>query len=162
MPLQASGPISISQIRTELINVSTLYSLRALSAAANKTSPDAMSEFYGYSACTPAGTYYTQFCSGYNLYYTYHNGSCGYYNSLIQTNSPTCGCQSGCQPAGTFLTGRCLCSACNVYGVTCSEWAQFPYGSNALRADGCCGSYYTLDFEFLESCYDFCIGAGYG
>jgi|LakMenEpi03Aug12_release.lakeMendotaPanAssembly.Ray.scaffolds.fasta_scaffold196955_1 hypothetical protein len=48
MPLQASGPISISQIRTELGNVS--YSLRTLSAAAGKATPDAMSEFYGYSS----------------------------------------------------------------------------------------------------------------
>ena len=48
MPLQASGPISITDIRTELITTSTSYSLRALSAAAGKTSQDAMSEFYNY------------------------------------------------------------------------------------------------------------------
>jgi hypothetical protein len=48
MPLQGSGPISISQIRTELGNVS--YSLRTLSSAAGKSTPDAMSEFYGYSS----------------------------------------------------------------------------------------------------------------
>ena len=50
MPLQASGPISITQIRTELINETVSYSLRALSAAANKTSEDAMSEFYNLDA----------------------------------------------------------------------------------------------------------------
>jgi hypothetical protein len=48
MPLQSSGAISISQIRTEL--GSSSYSLRTLSAAAGKSTPDAMSEFYGYSA----------------------------------------------------------------------------------------------------------------
>ena len=48
MALQASGAISISQIRTELGSGS--YSLRTLSAAAGKSTPDAMSEFYGYSA----------------------------------------------------------------------------------------------------------------
>ena len=47
MPLQSSGAISISQIRTEL--GSSSYSLRTLSAAAGKSTPDAMSEFYGYS-----------------------------------------------------------------------------------------------------------------
>jgi len=50
MALQGSGPISISQIRTELIGSTTSYSLRTLSAAASKAAPDAMSEFYGFSA----------------------------------------------------------------------------------------------------------------
>ena len=54
MALQGSGGcISISQIRTEL--GSSSYSLRTLSAAAGKSTPDAMSEFYGYSA---SPTYY--------------------------------------------------------------------------------------------------------
>lgn len=50
MALQSSGAISISQIKTELGSGS--YSLRTLSAAAGKSTPDAMSEFYGYSAAT--------------------------------------------------------------------------------------------------------------
>lgn len=37
------------------------------------------------------GTYISQFCSGYNLYYTYANGSGGTYNQLQQSNSATCG-----------------------------------------------------------------------
>jgi len=48
MALQSSGQISISDIQTELSNTSG--SLRTLSAAAGKSSPDAMSEFYGYSS----------------------------------------------------------------------------------------------------------------
>lgn len=51
MALQSSGAISISQIKTELGNSSN--SLRALSAAAGKSVPDSMSEFYGYSAFVP-------------------------------------------------------------------------------------------------------------
>jgi len=51
MALQSSGAISISQIKTELGSSSN--SLRTLSAAAGKSTPDAMSEFYGYSAYTP-------------------------------------------------------------------------------------------------------------
>jgi len=50
MTLQSSGTISISQIKTELGSSSN--SLRALSAAAGKSTPDAMSEFYGYSNVT--------------------------------------------------------------------------------------------------------------
>ena len=46
MALPSSGAISISQIQAEL---GGSYSLRSLSAAAGKSTPDAMSEFYGYS-----------------------------------------------------------------------------------------------------------------
>ena len=54
MPLQSSGAISINQIRAELGSGS--YSLRTLSAAAGKSTPDAMSEFYGYGAVSwPSG-----------------------------------------------------------------------------------------------------------
>lgn len=51
MALQTSGAISISQIKTELGSSSN--SLRTLSAAAGKSAPDAMSEFYGYSSYVP-------------------------------------------------------------------------------------------------------------
>lgn len=55
MALQTSGAISISDIKTELGSSSN--SLRTLSAAAGFSTPDAMSEFYGYSN-TPANIYY--------------------------------------------------------------------------------------------------------
>jgi len=48
MALQSSGAISMSQIGTELSNASR--SLRTLSAAAGKSTPDSFSEFYSYSA----------------------------------------------------------------------------------------------------------------
>ena len=47
MALPSSGEISIADIRTEVSSVSG--SLRALSNLAGKSSPDAMSEFHGYS-----------------------------------------------------------------------------------------------------------------
>jgi hypothetical protein len=53
MPLPVSGPLSISQIRNEQVDVwgfPSTYSLRQLSANAGFSSPDAISEFYGYSA----------------------------------------------------------------------------------------------------------------
>lgn len=52
MALQSSGAISIDNIRTELGQAQANSSLRALSALANFSSPDAMSEFYGFSAST--------------------------------------------------------------------------------------------------------------
>tara|TARA_R100001443_G_C3337012_1_gene173662 strand:+ start:274 stop:762 length:489 start_codon:yes stop_codon:yes gene_type:complete len=48
MALQSSGAISMSEIGTELSNASR--SLRTLSAAAGKSTPDSMSEFYSYSS----------------------------------------------------------------------------------------------------------------
>ena len=51
MALQSSGAISFSQIKTELASSSN--SLRALSAAAGFSTPDAVSEFYGYSSVAP-------------------------------------------------------------------------------------------------------------
>ena len=50
MALQSSGAISIGNIRTEL--GSSSGSLRTLSALAGKSTPDAISEFYGFSAAT--------------------------------------------------------------------------------------------------------------
>lgn len=48
--IPSSGPISISQISQELVNGSK--SLRVLSADAGKSTPDSISEFYGYSLPT--------------------------------------------------------------------------------------------------------------
>lgn len=45
----------------------------------------------GYVAPPAFGTYLYQFCSGYDLYYVYADGSGGSYYSLYQANSPTCG-----------------------------------------------------------------------
>jgi len=52
MALQSSGPISINDIRVELGQAQANSSLRSLSALAGKSTPDAMSEFYGFSAAT--------------------------------------------------------------------------------------------------------------
>jgi len=49
MPLQGSGAISLSQIRDEMSPKNGSYSLRSLSETACFTTPDSMSEFYGYS-----------------------------------------------------------------------------------------------------------------
>ncbi len=164
MPLQGSGAISISQIRTELLRRNTnSYSLRTLSSAAGKTSPDAMSEFYSFNGCYAYGTFYGQTCSGYGLYNLFYDGTCnangtsfGLYNTLANGCAASCGAPQGCTAAGTIITGLCLCYACNTYGITCDLYYQYPYGSNLQIADGCCGSYWELGDTYLTQCYDFC------
>ena len=49
MALQSSGPISLTDIATELGVSTTNISLRSVSLAAGFATPDAFSEFYGYS-----------------------------------------------------------------------------------------------------------------
>jgi hypothetical protein len=58
MALPSSGPLSLSAIRNEEVNVGGLpssYSLRTLSSQVGKTTPDSISEFYGYSAIVTSG-----------------------------------------------------------------------------------------------------------
>ena len=52
MALQSSGAISINDIRVELGQSQGNNSLRALSSLAGYTTPDSMSEFYGFSSAT--------------------------------------------------------------------------------------------------------------
>ena len=113
MPLQGSGAISISQIRTELINVNASYSLRTLSSAAGKSAPDAMSEFYGYTYVPPNppyGTFYTTYCEGYNIINVYHNGDGGYYYGMGEERSASCGCIDPNIYGGTQYAIVCACN----------------------------------------------------
>ena len=57
MALQSSGQISLNNIATELA-LTPPFSLRSMSSTAGKSTPDSVSEFYGYSAA---------------ITYTYHN-----------------------------------------------------------------------------------------
>jgi hypothetical protein len=87
MPLQSSGAISISQIRNELNPVyGSSYSLRQLSAWASKSTPDAMSEFYGYNA-SPPSTFtfsYTNYV-GENGTFEYRIGQGSYISTTISS-----------------------------------------------------------------------------
>jgi len=104
MALQASGAISISQIRTELGSGS--YSLRTLSAAAGKSTPDAMSEFYSYSA---SGVY--QYGSPFMLFD--FSVTASYSNSGSQITD-----LSGNSNHGVFVTGTGKGSATTINGYS--------------------------------------------
>jgi hypothetical protein len=75
MALPSSGPLSISAIRDEEVNnggFASTYSLYQLSINAGKASPDAISEFYGYSASISVyiNVYVPSYVGCYN-YYTF-------------------------------------------------------------------------------------------
>ena len=50
MALPSSGPLSLSQIGTA-VGASSPYSLRSMSSTAGFSTPDAVSEFYGFTSC---------------------------------------------------------------------------------------------------------------
>ncbi len=110
MPLPSSGQISINQIRTELGLLTG--SLRALSAAAGFSTPDAMSEFWGYSA---GGTYTV---INYDYSYSFCSQTQGYKNSLYYLGATG----TGNSQSGTINTGDTF------YGSTSSDC----YGSVSL------------------------------
>lgn len=74
MALQSSGAISIDNIRTELGQAQANSSLRTLSSLAGKSTPDAMSEFYGYSNVT--STEYTFYISDEGVGYKGPQSAC--------------------------------------------------------------------------------------
>lgn len=87
MPLPSSGTITINQIRNEL--GTSNGSLRYLSSLAGKSTPDAMSEFYGYSNTVAIALYF-------NKYPTFTGGSATLYINntsvgSINTNGSTLG-----------------------------------------------------------------------
>jgi hypothetical protein len=73
MALPPSGPISISQIRTEL--GSSSGSLRTLSSLAGFSTPDSMSEFYGYSSGSTIEYEYYSYGSQYQYSTIYFNNN---------------------------------------------------------------------------------------
>jgi hypothetical protein len=92
MALPSSGPLSLNQIGVALST--TNYSLRAMSALAGKSTPDSVSEFYGYN---PSPSYY-QYGSPFMLFdFAY---SAAYGNSGTQITD-----LSGNSNHGVFVTG---------------------------------------------------------
>ncbi len=115
MALQSSGAISISQIRTEL--GSSSYSLRTLSAAAGKGTPDAMSEFYGYSASTDVQIYvYVPNYAGCANYYCFYATSSTAVNTTVAVNISWYGDLGGAFTGTVYINSGTTCGTnCSVY-----------------------------------------------
>jgi len=86
MALPGSGPLSFSAIATELLAI-TPYSLRSMSSTAGFSTPDAVSEFYGYSPPSSGYSYDSgtslswPTTSGYTVYDLGWNGNDDDYTS---------------------------------------------------------------------------------
>jgi hypothetical protein len=62
-----------------------------ITATASTSPADTVSVPFSVTIYEAFGVYYSQYCSGVDLYYRYHNGSGGFFDSLYQANSPSCG-----------------------------------------------------------------------
>lgn len=77
------------------LSPSTTYLFRARVWCAATGSWTNKSNTANTTTCAAYGTYISQYCVGSSLYYTYADGCCGTYDSLIDSCNLTCGCDSG-------------------------------------------------------------------
>ena len=179
MALQSSGAISINDIRTELGE--TTGSLRSLSATAGFSSPDAISEFYGYSAATGpsvttnAATSVTVTSVTLNGNVTSDGGSTvtarGFYfgTNSNATSNPTYGSGSG---TGAFslnrtgLTGSTTyyfaAYATNASGTTVGSTLSFTTQAAVSLINRCSATATVYGYSDNAASYSFNIGYGYG
>lgn len=124
MALPSSGTISINQIRN-ILNTSN-GSLRGLSSSAGFSTPDRMSDFYGYDPTPPASTlsyevyayldgYGVMYYNGYNQY---HYSS---FNSTLINLDP---------PANQYLKATAVDS--NGYGANVNLFINDAYVTSAV------------------------------
>jgi hypothetical protein len=140
MPLPSSGAISISQIRTEL--GTSDGSLRNLSALAGKSTPDAMSEFYGYSSSVTVNidVYLPAYVGCYNNY-TFAATSSQVVNTNVNVGINWYGDLGGFFSGSVTINSGTACGSATVYsggGVNCigevrvnEYWSMFPTTSGA-------------------------------
>lgn len=75
---------------------STTYLFRARIYCASTGGYSTKSGIISVTTCAAYGTYVTQYCAiNGDLYYTYNDGCCGTYDSLIQSCASVCGCSGG-------------------------------------------------------------------
>ena len=136
MALPPSGvSLSISQIKTELGSGSN--SLRTLSGLAGFTEPDAISEFYGYPACSSITLNSVTYLSGNTFQLSWTSGSnCSYVtiqwsrDQSTWTNSTT-GCSSPQNASPSDKTGTWyfrLIKTCTGGGTSTSNVITHVYG----------------------------------
>lgn len=96
-----------------------------------------------FTCCPAYGTYISQFCSGYNLYFTYADGSCGQFDSLMATRSSTCG-HSGCTTYNYTWYGYETWYDCD--GNSNYEYLT-PYDSRCIDNNYGAGGYWSSTYS---------------
>lgn len=84
----------------------------------------------GGCCCAPGyGTYQFASCSGCDYYYYYADGCYGYYTSLVESNSPSCGCSGAgqCYVAIYDGSGSAMGTDCNgnMWRGYSWQWGEF-------------------------------------
>lgn len=106
----------------------------------------AHSMFYGAQNFPPAGQLLSTFCSGFNLYGTYTNGSGGTYNALIAHNSGSCGYAP--------INGRVAMNAYFSLDLTMAVSINFNTGNVTIT--------WYYQYVGTPSTFNFTTGAGTG
>jgi hypothetical protein len=78
------------------LSPSTTYLFRARIYCAATGTYSNKSNVANTTTCAAYGTYTSQYCSNGSLVYTYADGCCGTYDSVVITCEPNCGCGGGC------------------------------------------------------------------
>jgi len=137
MALTGSGEIRFSSIATELGVALSNVSLRSMSLAAGKSSPDGMTEFYGYSAITPI-----------SASYNYSAASCGGDSFTIYVNSSIVFGPTSVATSGTIM-------------VTDNDVIEV-YVTSGTKGIACGGSSANLAIYLNDEFYDGTSDLQYG
>jgi hypothetical protein len=142
MALPAAGnSISISQIRDELNPVhGSSYSLRQLSSWAGKGTPDAMSEFYGYTSTTTVDitAYYPLFV-GCGTYHTFAAMASTAVSTTLTITMNWYGDLGGFMSGTVYIYSGTTCGSTSVYssGINCvGEYRQNEYWESSPTSNG--------------------------
>lgn len=135
MAIPSSGALSFSTIAAERCSSLSNLSLRTMSSLASKTTPDAVSEFYGYVFCPSAGNYCSDTCSGCNrLTYTRNPCNCLCDNTIYTVQVNGCDsassnfCSSYCSGYDLYYCYSAVCSgACSYCSLVASNSATCGY-----------------------------------
>lgn len=132
MTLPTSGPLSINAIRTEL--ATTTGSLRALSSQAGFSTPDAMSDFYGYNNNVTITVYgktsltYTSNLTNYRFYYSVNGVIADYLSNSLNSGAGAWG--TTCASRFTFQFPKGATLAFGTYFFTDTS-LHFSFGATS-------------------------------
>lgn len=136
MSLPSSGELSLNRVNQELGRTTTqsvnLNEGLVRTLFGRSSGQISFSDGRGRS-CPSNGSYISNYCSGYTLYYRYHNGYCSTYDSVAEYNSTTCGYAA---PSGYGYTLNC-----NGDAWLCTGCGDNDDSAGGLQSYICCPSY---------------------